>query len=75
MGRFLIITGFFILLIGVLIQAKLEIPWISSWIGKLPGDLTIKKGNVTIYFPLATSLVASLFLSFLLFLFFGSKKT
>ncbi|MBI3900569.1 MAG: DUF2905 domain-containing protein [Chlamydiia bacterium] len=75
MGRFLIITGFLILLIGVLIQAKVEIPWLHSWIGKLPGDITIKKGNVTIYFPLATSLLASLFISLLFLLFFGSKKS
>ena len=35
-------------------------------IGRLPGDFTIKRGNVTFYFPLATSIIASLLLTLLL---------
>ncbi|EIJ79011.1 hypothetical protein PB1_15674 [Bacillus methanolicus PB1] len=32
-------------------------------IGKLPGDIVIKKGNTTFYFPIATSILLSVILS------------
>ena len=35
-------------------------------IGRLPGDISIKRGNFTFYFPLATSIIASLLLTLLL---------
>ncbi len=38
------------------------------WIGKLPGDIVIHRKNFTFYFPLATSLIASLILSLILWL-------
>ncbi|WP_075982426.1 DUF2905 domain-containing protein [Bacillus massilinigeriensis] len=37
-------------------------------IGKLPGDLIIKKGNTTFYFPIVTSIVLSLLLSLVFYL-------
>ena len=51
-GGILIFTGLVLLLFG-------KIPGI----GKLPGDIMIKKENFTFYFPLATSLLISLVLS------------
>lgn len=41
-----------------------------KWIGKLPGDIIIQKGNFTFYFPLVTCLLVSLILSLLLVLIF-----
>lgn len=41
-----------------------------KWIGKLPGDIVIQKGNFTFYFPLVTCLLVSLILSLLLVLIF-----
>lgn len=41
-----------------------------KWIGKLPGDLVIQKGNFTFYFPVVTCLLISLILSLLLYLIF-----
>jgi hypothetical protein len=38
------------------------------WIGKLPGDIYIKRENFTFYFPLATSIVISIILSLILWL-------
>lgn len=38
-------------------------------IGKLPGDIIIKRGNFTFYFPLATSILLSVILSVILALF------
>jgi len=64
-GRIIAITGIFITVIGVLIMflSKTNIP-----IGRLPGDIVIHKKNFTFYFPLATSIILSVFLSFLFYI-------
>jgi len=65
-GKLLIIFGiFFIIMGGILILAP-KIPFL----GKLPGDIYYRKGNFSIYFPLATSLLISLILTILLNLIF-----
>ena len=69
MGRFIIFTGFLIVVLGLIIHFKVAIPWLTGWIGKLPGDLVIKKGDVTLYLPLTTSALISLFLSLVFSLF------
>jgi len=58
------IAGGTILIIGILFYFFDKIPLL----GKLPGDIMIKKKNFTIYFPLATSILLSLFLSLILYL-------
>ncbi|GAB4370466.1 MAG: DUF2905 domain-containing protein [Deltaproteobacteria bacterium] len=40
-----------------------------GWIGKLPGDITIRRGNFTFYFPLATCILISAVISLLFWLF------
>jgi len=67
-GKLLIIAGCFIVLIGVVLLFFEKIPFL----GKLPGDLTFKGKNYTVFFPLATSLVLSLILTLILNL-FGKK--
>ena len=74
MGRFLILAGLFVIAAGLMLHFKVQIPFVTSWIGKLPGDLVIKKGNLTIYFPLATSLLFSIVLSIILSALFRSSK-
>ncbi|MFP3124808.1 DUF2905 domain-containing protein [Ectobacillus funiculus] len=37
------------------------------FIGKLPGDILVKKGNVTFYFPIVTSILISIVLSLILY--------
>jgi len=69
MGRFLIVTGFLIVVLGLIIHFKVAIPWLTGWIGKLPGDLAIKKGNMTLYLPLTTSALLSIVLSLVVSLF------
>ncbi|PIQ84971.1 MAG: hypothetical protein COV74_10235 [Candidatus Omnitrophica bacterium CG11_big_fil_rev_8_21_14_0_20_45_26] len=71
------ITSFSRLLIGFgifLIAAGLLLPYLARipFIGKLPGDIFIHKGNFTFYFPLVTCLLISFILTFL-FSFFGKK--
>ena len=61
MGRTLIIVGVVIVAAGLLI----------SWgvpIGRLPGDFTVRRGNFSFYFPLATSIVVSIVLTLLMWL-------
>jgi hypothetical protein len=67
-GKFLIILGIIIIAIGGLFLLSGKLPWI----GKLPGDIMIQKKNFTFYFPLATSIVLSLILT-LIFWLFGRK--
>ena len=56
MGKTLIAVGVIIVLAGILIQAGLPL-------GRLPGDVVIRRGNSTFYFQIVTCLVASIVLS------------
>ena len=62
MGRTLIILGLLIAGVGVLMTLGLPI-------GRLPGDFTIRRGSVSFYFPLATSMLASIVLTLLMMFF------
>lgn len=62
MGKFLIIVGVFLVLVGLLFTLWPRIPFL----GKLPGDVSIQKGNLHFFFPLATSIIVSLLLTVLL---------
>ena len=59
-----VLIGFVLILLGLGLNFFGRIPGL----GKLPGDILIKKENFTFYFPLATSLLISLLFSLLLFL-------
>jgi Protein of unknown function (DUF2905) len=63
LGTLVIITGVVIVLIGVAIAAGL-----LSWFGRLPGDIRIEGSNVRVYAPIASTLLISLVLSFVLVL-------
>jgi len=64
-GKMLVVFGLVLVGVGLLLLYGSKIPWL----GKLPGDITIRRENFTFYFPLATSIVVSLILTFLLWLF------
>ena len=66
LGKLLIIVGAFILIIGLAIAFGPRIPFL----GRLPGDITIDRGNVHFYFPIVTGLVLSVVLTLILNLFF-----
>ncbi|MBM4125836.1 MAG: DUF2905 domain-containing protein [Nitrospira sp.] len=70
-GKVLIGIGVAIVVIGVLLVAAERIPGLGSavsWLGKLPGDLSYKRDNVSFYFPIATSIVLSIVLSLVFFI-------
>lgn len=56
-SKLFILLGIIFLLVGFFMQ----------FIGKLPGDIVIKKGNTTFYFPIVTSIVISVILSLIFY--------
>ena len=56
MARALIVIGVILVVAGLLIKAGLPL-------GRLPGDIVIRRDNATFYFPIVTCLVASVVLS------------
>jgi len=64
LAKTFIILGIVFILIGGILSFAGKIPWM----GRLPGDIVIKKENFSIYFPLTTCLLLSALLSCVLFL-------
>ncbi|MEP9373417.1 DUF2905 domain-containing protein [Mesorhizobium sp. KR1-2] len=63
MSRTLIIIGLVIVAVGILW------PWLSLLgLGRLPGDIVIRRENITFYAPIATGLLISMALSLILWL-------
>ena len=62
MGRVLLVGGLIIAALGALIMLGLPI-------GRLPGDIAVRRGNFSFYFPLTTSIVLSVVLTLLFSLF------
>jgi hypothetical protein len=63
-GKLLIVIGLAIAGAGLLLMLSDKIPWL----GRLPGDIIIKRDNFTFYFPLATCVLISVILSLLFWL-------
>ncbi|HXD15797.1 MAG TPA: DUF2905 domain-containing protein [Vicinamibacterales bacterium] len=62
MGRALMVIGLVVAAAGLLMTLGLPL-------GRLPGDFAFKRGNFSFYFPLATSILASIILTLLMMLF------
>ncbi|WP_157151757.1 DUF2905 domain-containing protein [Brachyspira sp. SAP_772] len=60
-AKMLIVVGIIAIIIGILILLKIPI-------GKLPGDIVIKKENFTFAFPIVTSIIASIILSLIMWI-------
>ncbi|MFO0774390.1 MAG: DUF2905 family protein [Nitrospiraceae bacterium] len=72
LGRLALIVGLLLALVGGLLMLLGRTPGAAdlfSWIGRLPGDIAIKRDNLSVYIPLVTSLVVSVLLSLLVYLF------
>ena len=65
LGKSLIIIGIVIVIIGLFAVYGPK----AAFLGKLPGDIHIKRDNFEFYFPLATSIIISVILSVILYFF------
>ena len=64
LAKGLILLGAVLSAVGLILLFFQKVPFL----GKLPGDILIKRENYTFYFPLATSIVVSLLISLILYL-------
>jgi uncharacterized membrane protein YidH (DUF202 family) len=64
-GKLIVIVGVITTLVGLLMWSGLA----PKWLGRLPGDIRIERGNSSFYFPIVTCIVLSIVLSLLLSLF------
>lgn len=64
LGKLLIGVGFLLVVIGAVLMLAGRLPWL----GRLPGDISIQRGQWTFYFPLATSIIVSLLLTLVFWL-------
>ncbi len=65
LGKLLIGIGGLVALVGIILIFADRVPWL----GRLPGDLYIKRDGFSLYFPIATSILISVILSVLFWLF------
>lgn len=65
LGRLLMIAGGVLFAVGLVLTLAGRLPWL----GRLPGDILIERGPVTFYFPLATSIIVSVALTLLFWMF------
>jgi len=65
MGKLLIVCGLLIAAAGVVLTLAGRLPWL----GRFPGDVYVRRGSWTFYFPLATSILISVVLTLLFWLF------
>jgi hypothetical protein len=65
LGRVLVVLGVVLLVLGLVLMAAGRLPLV----GRLPGDVVYRRGNVTFYFPIVTSILLSLLLTVLFALF------
>ena len=64
LAKTFIVLGAVLILVGVVLSFAGKIPWL----GRLPGDIAIKRENFSFYFPLTTCLLLSALLSLVFFL-------
>ncbi len=61
-GKLLVVFGVLVALAGVVLILAGRVPWL----GRLPGDIHVQRGNWSFYFPLTTSILISVILTLLL---------
>jgi hypothetical protein len=72
LGKMLLLFGLLMVLLGLVLLVAGHFSGKVPWLGRLPGDIYIQRGNWTFYFPLATCLIISVVLT-LLFALFGRR--
>ena len=72
LGKLLIGFGVVMIVLGGIFLLLGNLSGKVPWIGRLPGDIYIERGNWSFYFPLATSILLSIILT-LIFSLFGRR--
>jgi hypothetical protein len=62
LGKGLVLVGVLLIAAGALLWASGRVPYL----GRLPGDIYVRRGNASFYFPLATCIILSLVVSAIL---------
>jgi Protein of unknown function (DUF2905) len=65
-GKFVAVAGACLFVFGMLLW---RFPSLFGWLGKLPGDISVQKGNYSFYFPVVTCILLSIVLTLLSWLF------
>ena len=65
LGKFVVIIGIIMTLVGLVIWSGIA----PKWLGRLPGDIRIEREHSTFYFPIVTCIILSIVLSLLLSIF------
>lgn len=68
LGKALIILGVIIILAGIVTLLAPRVPFVGEYLGKLPGDIHIKKEGFSFYFPITSCIIVSLVISLILYL-------
>jgi DUF2905 family protein len=71
LGKFLVGIGLATAVLGALCLLADRIPGLShlfGWVGRLPGDISIKRDNFSLFFPLGTGILVSILLSLVSYL-------
>ena len=64
LGRVFVVVGLVIILTGALLWSGY-----GGWLGRLPGDIRVERGNSGFYVPIVTCIVISVVLSLLMWIF------
>jgi hypothetical protein len=72
LGKILLGFGALMVCLGLILLAAGNLSGKVPWLGRLPGDIYIQRGNWSFYFPLATCVIVSIVLT-LLFSLFGRR--
>ncbi|HEY1477287.1 MAG TPA: DUF2905 domain-containing protein [Chthoniobacterales bacterium] len=65
-GKFILIIGLVLVTVGALLW---RFPSLFGWVGRLPGDVSVQKGNFSFYFPIVTCILISVIVTLLSWLF------
>lgn len=65
-GKYILIAGIFIVIVGLLVYFFHDY---FKWIGRLPGDIRIEKGNFRFYFPIVTMILFSIVITVIISIF------
>ena len=65
LGKMLVVFGIMLVIVGVVLWSGIS----RGWLGRLPGDIRMTKGNFTFYFPLVTCILVSIILTIIMRIF------